>query len=392
MARIKVLSNMRLDEKRKPQDGRFSARIGGNKVDFRVSTLPTYYGEKVVMRILGSAAKDLRLDDLGFSDRDVGLIRTAIKKPFGMLLVSGPTGSGKSTSLYAILNEVDREHQNVLSLEDPVEFTIPGVSQSQVRPEIGYTFAAGLRTTLRQDPNIIMVGEIRDGETADLAIQAALTGHLVLSTIHTNNAIGIIPRLLDMGVKSYLIPPVLILGMAQRLVKTLCPGGGRKVPVDASTAKMIEEEFKDLPEEFKVKLPKITEVYRLAPTPECPSGTKGRIAAFEAFEMSTELERAILAGDSEEKMFSIIRKSGMLTMREDAIIKASKGIIPFEEVNTLGGVFDLEEPPEKIPAPAATVATPVMPKLDDEEKELVSPMAQGSEKNTEQGLVKEIEI
>ena len=344
------------------------------------------------MRILGSAAKDLRLDDLGFSDRDVGLIRTAIKKPFGMLLVSGPTGSGKSTSLYAILNEVDREHQNVLSLEDPVEFTIPGVSQSQVRPEIGYTFAAGLRTTLRQDPNIIMVGEIRDGETADLAIQAALTGHLVLSTIHTNNAIGIIPRLLDMGVKSYLIPPVLILGMAQRLVKTLCPGGGRKVPVDASTAKMIEEEFKDLPEEFKVKLPKITEVYRLAPTPECPSGTKGRIAAFEAFEMSTELERAILAGDSEEKMFSIIRKSGMLTMREDAIIKASKGIIPFEEVNTLGGVFDLEEPPEKIPAPAATVATPVMPKLDDEEKELVSPMAQGSEKNTEQGLVKEIEI
>lgn len=227
VARIKVLSNMRLDEKRKPQDGRFSARVGGNKVDFRVSTFPTYYGEKVVMRILGSAAKDLKLESLGFSERDLALIRAAIKKPYGLVLVSGPTGSGKSTSLYAILNEIDRERQNVLSLEDPVEYTIPGVSQSQVRPEIGYTFATGLRTTLRQDPNIIMVGEIRDSETADLAVQAALTGHLVLSTIHTNNAIGIVPRLLDMGVEPYLIPPVLILGMAQRLVRTLCPGGGK---------------------------------------------------------------------------------------------------------------------------------------------------------------------
>ena len=217
VARVKVLSNMRLDEKRKPQDGRFSARVGGAKIDLRVSTFPTYYGEKVVMRILGSQTKDWKLDGLGLSQRNLSLIRAAIKKPYGMILISGPTGSGKSTTLYTLLNEVDRDRHNVLSLEDPVEYTIPGVSQSQVRPEIGYSFANGLRTTLRQDPNIIMVGEIRDSETANLAVQAALTGHLVLSTIHTNNAIGIVPRLLDMGVEPYLIPPVLVLGVAQRL-------------------------------------------------------------------------------------------------------------------------------------------------------------------------------
>jgi type IV pilus assembly protein PilB len=343
VARIKVLSNMRLDEKRKPQDGRFSARIGGVKVDFRVSTFPTYYGEKVVMRILGASAKELRLDDLGFSERDLGLIRTAIKKPYGLILVSGPTGSGKSTTLYAILNEMDREKNNVLSLEDPVEYTIPGVSQSQVRPEIGYTFATGLRTTLRQDPNIIMVGEIRDAETAELAVQAALTGHLVLSTIHTNNAVGIVPRLLAMGVEPYLIPPVLILGLAQRLVRTLAPGGGKKVVVDASMKKMFDAQFADLPDEYRKKLPPLTEVYRLQSTPEYPSGTKGRLACFEIFEMTPELEHAILDGKPEDDIFAIVRKQGMLTMKEDAIIKSARGIIPFEEVNTLGGAFELPE-------------------------------------------------
>lgn len=343
VARVKVLSNMRLDEKRKPQDGRFSARVGGVKVDFRVSTFPTYYGEKVVMRILGSSARELKLESLGFSERDLGLIRTAIKKPYGLILVSGPTGSGKSTSLYAILNEIDREKQNVLSLEDPVEYTISGVSQSQVRPEIGYTFANGLRTTLRQDPNIIMVGEIRDSETANLAIQAALTGHLVLSTIHTNNAIGIVPRLLDMGVEPYLIPPVLILGIAQRLVKTLCPGGGKKIKVEPSMKEMLTAEFADIPAEHRKGVPSLDEVYVLNPTTDCPSGTKGRIAAFEMYDMNPELERAILARKSEEEMFSIVRKNGMLTMKEDAIVKAVKGIVPFEEVNTLGGQFELAE-------------------------------------------------
>jgi len=343
VARIKVLSNMRLDEKRKPQDGRFSARVGGNKVDFRVSTFPTYYGEKVVMRILGAAAAVLKLDEFGLSKRNLELIRAAIKKPYGLILISGPTGSGKSTTLYAILNELDRERQNVLSLEDPVEYTISGVSQSQVRPEIGYTFANGLRTTLRQDPNIIMVGEIRDSETADLAVQAALTGHLVLSTIHTNNAIGIVPRLLDMGIEPYLIPPVLILGMAQRLIKTLCPGSGKKMHVDSSVAAMIHDEFKDLPREYTGEIPSLDEVYLKNPTPECPTGTRGRIAVFEMFDMNPELEHAILDRRSEDEMFNIVRKRGMLTMKEDAIIKSATGIVPFEEVNTLGGQFEISE-------------------------------------------------
>lgn len=355
VARIKVLSNMRLDEKRKPQDGRFSARVSGNKVDFRVSTFPTYYGEKVVMRILGASAKVLHLEEFGLSKRNLELIRTAIKKPYGLILISGPTGSGKSTTLYALLNEVDREKNNVLSLEDPVEYTIPGVSQSQVRPEIGYTFANGLRTTLRQDPNIIMVGEIRDSETANLAVQAALTGHLVLSTIHTNNAIGIVPRLLDMGVEPYLIPPVLILGMAQRLVKTLCPKGGKKMKVEGATKEMLKKQFADLPAEYQKEIPALDEVYRIDQTPDCPSGTRGRVAVYEMFDMNTELEKAILANKSEEDLYNLVRKGGMLTMKEDAIIKSAQGIVPFEEVNTLGGEFELEDvlPEAPVPAPVA---------------------------------------
>ena len=352
VARIKVLSNMKLDEKRKPQDGRFSARVGGSKVDFRVSTFPTYYGEKVVMRILGSQTKDWKIDGVGLSERNLALIRQAIKKPYGLVLISGPTGSGKSTTLYTLLNEVDRDRQNVLSLEDPVEYTIPGVSQSQVRPEIGYTFANGLRTTLRQDPNIIMVGEIRDSETANLAVQAALTGHLVLSTIHTNNSIGIVPRLLDMGVEPYLIPPVLILGMAQRLVRTLCPGGGRRTKADGGMQEMIKKEFADLPEKYRKDLPDFSEVYRIDPSPECPSGTEGRIACFEVFDMTLELEQAILQRKPEDELRAIVRAQGMLTMKEDAMIKSAKGVVPFEEVNTLGGEFELEDMTPALPTPA----------------------------------------
>jgi type IV pilus assembly protein PilB len=379
VARIKVLSNMRLDEKRKPQDGRFSARVAGSKVDFRVSTFPTYYGEKVVMRILGTAAKDLKIDDFGLSQRNLDLIRTAIKKPYGLILISGPTGSGKSTTLYSFLNEMDREKENVLSLEDPVEYTIAGVSQSQVRPEIGYTFANGLRTTLRQDPNIIMVGEIRDAETANLAVQAALTGHLVLSTIHTNNSIGIVPRLLDMGVEPYLIPPVLILGMAQRLVRTLCPGGGKKMKIEGSMEVMMKKQFSDLPEEYKKDIPPLDEVYLKDPTPDCPAGTRGRVAVFEIFDMNQELERAILANKPEEEMFAVVRKNGMLTMKEDAIIKAAKGVIPFEEVNTLGGEFEL---PEEAPA-FDTAASPEVLGVDVKDEDAKEEAVAGSKKEIE---------
>ncbi|MCD5384660.1 MAG: GspE/PulE family protein, partial [Candidatus Pacebacteria bacterium] len=223
VARIKVVSNLRLDERRKPQDGRFSAVIGGGKVDFRVSTFPTHDGEKVVMRILDRDKGFLTIDGLGLTPTYKNMIERAINRPHGLILISGPTGSGKSTTLYSMLSSLDRESKNILSLEDPVEYYIDGVNQSQMRPEIGYDFATGLRTTLRQDPDIIMVGEIRDAETARLAVQAALTGHLVFSTIHTNSATGIISRLVDMGVDPYLVAPTLVLGMAQRLVRRICP-------------------------------------------------------------------------------------------------------------------------------------------------------------------------
>lgn len=336
VARIKILGNMRLDEKRKPQDGRFSATLdAGRKVDFRVSTFPTYYGEKVVMRLLDQSQGLKSLEDMGFSPEDMKRMRKAITKPYGLILISGPTGSGKSTTLYAMLNEVDKEHRNVLSLEDPVEYSIDGVSQSQIHPEIDYTFANGLRTTLRQDPDVIMVGEIRDKETAALAIQAALTGHLVFSTIHTNNAIGVIPRLIDMGVDPYLIAPTLVLAMAQRLVRRICPDTGKPIPVEDSIKMMIDKQFEDLPDEYKKKLPFGKQVYEIEPTPECLNGTLGRVAVSEVFEMDKEIESTILKGTNEQDLYKVLRKKGFTSMKEDAIIKAMQRIIPFEEVNTL---------------------------------------------------------
>ena len=336
VARIKILSNMRLDEKRKPQDGRFSSALeDGSKLDFRVSTFPTYYGEKIVMRILDQSKGFTSLDQMGFSERNLNLLKAAINKPYGLILISGPTGSGKSTTLYSMLKEVDREHLNVLSLEDPVEYSIEGVSQSQVRPEIDYTFASGLRTTLRQDPDIIMVGEIRDKETAQLAIHAALTGHLVFSTIHTNNAIGVIPRLVAMGVDPYLIAPTLVLAMAQRLVRKLCPDGGKPMPVEGSIKVMIDKQFEDLPAEFRKNIPFGKEIYEITPTPTCLSGTSGRTAVIEVFEMDKTVENVILKDPTEQALYKVARAQGMFTMKEDAIIKAFQKIIPFEEINTL---------------------------------------------------------
>jgi len=335
VARIKILSNMKLDEKRKPQDGRFSARIDGRKIDFRVSTFPTYYGEKVVMRILDQAKGVKKIDDIDLSPRNLALIREAIKKPYGLILISGPTGSGKTTTLYSMLQEVDREMNNVLSLEDPVEYNVEGMSQSQVRPEIGYTFATGLRTTLRQDPDVIMVGEIRDKETAALAVQAALTGHLVLSTIHTNSAVGVVPRLIDMGIDPYLIAPTLILSMAQRLVAKICPGAGTPMPVEGSIKMMIDKQFEDLSPEDRKQIPDSKEVLQNSPTADCPKGTHGRVAVFEVFKMDKELEKVLLTGATEPEIYKIVRKRGMLTMKEDAIIKALQKKIPFEEINNL---------------------------------------------------------
>jgi type IV pilus assembly protein PilB len=335
VARIKIMSNMRLDEKRKPQDGRFSTKIENRKIDFRVSTFPTYYGEKVVMRILDQSQGLRTLDDMGFSEENLKVMRRALKRPYGLVLITGPTGSGKSTTLYAMLNELDKEHKNVLSLEDPVEYSIDGVSQSQIHPEIDYTFATGLRTTLRQDPDVIMVGEIRDKETAQLAIQAALTGHLVFSTLHTNNAIGAIPRLIDMGIDPYLIAPTLIFTMAQRLVRKLAPGGGKPIPVADSIKLMIEKQFEDLPREFKDKIPFGKEVYEIKPTPEFINGISGRVAVVEVLEMDKNIETIILNEPTEPSLYKAARAKGMLSMKEDAILKAFQKIIPFEEINTL---------------------------------------------------------
>jgi type II secretory ATPase GspE/PulE/Tfp pilus assembly ATPase PilB-like protein len=287
------------------------------------------------MRLLDQEKGVKKLDNIGMSKLNLELIREAIKKSYGLILISGPTGSGKTTTLYSMLHEVDLEHQNVLSLEDPIEYNIEGMSQSQVRPEIDYTFATGLRTTLRQDPDVIMVGEIRDKETAQLAIQAALTGHLVLSTIHTNNAVGVIPRLIDMGIDPYLIAPTLILAMAQRLTSGLCPGAGEAVPIDGSLKMMFDNQFSDLPKKYLDSIDFTGKVYKASESADCPNGIRGRVAVIEVFKMSRELEDVILKNPIENEIKKVVRSQGMLTMKEDAMIKTMHQIIPFEEVNVL---------------------------------------------------------
>ena len=343
VARIKILSKLRLDEKRKPQDGRFSATVEKRRIDFRVSTFPTEYGEKVVMRILDQSATTATLESIGFSAEKLVEIREMMQIPYGIILIAGPTGSGKSTTLFGMLSEVDRETENVVSLEDPIEYEIAGVSQSQVRPEIGYTFANGLRSILRQDPDVIMVGEIRDDETAALAIQAALTGHLVFSTIHTNTATGAIPRLIDMGVDPFLIAPTLIAVIGQRLVRKLAPGAGKPFPVTDSIKAFLDREFADLPKEYQKSFPPFNQFYHASATAESPTGTRGRTAVFEILRMNKKIEEVVLKEPVEEKIYAAARAGGMLTMREDAIIKALAGEISFEEINTLGGELFVED-------------------------------------------------
>ena len=335
VARIKILTNMKLDERRKPQDGRFSARIEDRKIDFRVSTLPTYFGEKVAIRILDPEKTLLTLPSLGLNELNLDRLRAAAKRPYGMILVTGPTGSGKTTTLYALLNEIDKEKNNAVSLEDPIEYNIAGINQSQVQPEIGYTFANGLRSILRQDPDIIMVGEIRDGETAKLAVQASLTGHLVFATLHTNNTTGVIPRLIDMGVEPYLIPATLIMAVAQRLVPTLCQDSKEAIQVEGGIKTMIDKELSGIPARTRQAIKVPTAVYRARRSAICPGGTKGRIAVFEVMEMTRELEKVILTNPSDAEIYRVTRENGLVTMREDALLKVFEGIVPLEEVSKL---------------------------------------------------------
>lgn len=342
VAKIKTLTgSMKLDEKRKPQDGRFVAVVDKGtererKVDFRVSTMPTFYGEKVVIRILDPERGVKTLEDVGLSPEHLSTIREILKRPHGLVLMTGPTGEGKTTTLYAMIKEIDREGLNVVSLEEPIEYNIPGMNQTQVRPEIGFDFEDGLRSILRQDPDVIMVGEIRDKETAKLAIQAALTGHLVFATLHTNSAIGAIPRLIDMGVDPYLIAPTLLMSMAQRLVHKLVPKTGAAVPVDGAIAEIITREFSDLPQEYLSKLPLTETVYEAQKSAASESGIHGRIPVAEMFTVDKEIQKIILANPTEAAVYDYVRKNqGMLMMKQDAIIKSMAGIVPWSEIGGL---------------------------------------------------------
>ena len=340
IARIKILSTMKIDEMRVPQDGRFSTVVNGRHIDFRVSTFPTPLGEKVAIRVLDPETGLKSFEALGLEKENLKIIKSAAKRPFGLILVTGPTGSGKSTTLYAILQFINREGINIVSLEDPVEYFIEGINQSQIRPEIGYDFASGLRQILRQDPDVIMVGEIRDKETAKLVIHAALTGHIVLSTLHTNSAVGVLPRLSDMGVDRYLIPATLNVAMAQRLIRQLCGVCREKVKAEKSIRDMILKELSDFPPARKKHLQarfgengKEIYIYRPKGCKKCGNtGYIGRIGIFEVFAMSDTLAEIILKENSEVKFAEQVKAEGMATMRQDGILKALDGVTTIEEI------------------------------------------------------------
>lgn len=334
VARIKILSNLKLDERRKPQDGHFSIDYEGRKIDFRVSTMPSYFGEKVVLRILDTYKGVRNLDALQMYPPHLSLVKEALNYPYGIVLVTGPTGSGKTSTLYSMLNSLDKEGRNIISLEDPIEYSVSGVNQSQVAPEIGYTFANGLRSILRQDPDVIMVGEIRDVETAELAVQAALTGHLVFSTIHTNTAISTITRLVEMGIPHYLIAPTVKLIIAQRLVHKLIPettAPHEIIPVEGSYKEMVKTEFGDLTPQTLASLPFTENFHAQKPSATSRTGTEGRVAVFEMLEVDKEIEKAILRKADENEIYKLARTKGMITLKEDALLKSMGGVVPFRE-------------------------------------------------------------
>ena len=335
VARIKILSNLKIDESRMPQDGRFSTKINGKMIDYRVSTFPTVLGEKVAIRILDPEFGKKDFKELGLEGRNLALVKESIQKPFGLILVTGPTGSGKTTTLYAILHLLNKEEVNIVTLEDPVEYFIEGINQSQVRPDINYTFASGLRNILRQDPDIIMVGEIRDEETASLVIHAALTGHIVLSTLHTSDSLGVVPRLIDMGVKPYLIPPTLQVAIAQRLVRRLCDNCKVRVKPNPKIRELILREVEAIPAAAKADLniPKNLEIYGTKGCQKCNNtGFSGRIAIFEAMAMTKTLSDIILKEPSETMLSKEAEAQGMITIRQDGLMKVLRGVTTIEEV------------------------------------------------------------
>lgn len=324
-SRIKVMAGLDIAEKRHPQDGRFRVKIAGREVDVRVSLLPTAHGERVVMRLLDRGSAMLTLPQLGMSPPQLKNMQEVITSPHGIVLVTGPTGSGKSTTLYAGLMEVDRKNRNVMTIEDPIEYQVEGVGQMQVQPKIGVTFAAGLRSILRQDPDIVMIGEIRDLETAEIAIQASLTGHLVFATLHTNDALSAILRLQDMGLEPYLVASSLIMVQAQRLVRRLCPHCRQQRPVTAEDWKRLEVNQDDFSG--------ITHIYDARGCDLCmDTGYAGRIAIYEMARISDAMRTAIHEGKGLPTMRRIAKQEHMITLRQDVARHVAAGVTSIEEV------------------------------------------------------------
>ncbi|MFY9457919.1 MAG: ATPase, T2SS/T4P/T4SS family [Candidatus Spechtbacterales bacterium] len=341
VARIKVLSELKLDEHRLPQDGRFKIETEDYRVSFRVSILPVYNGEKVVMRLLREDVKGFTLEGLGFSGEALEKVHRNLKRPTGMILVTGPTGSGKTTTLYTMMDILNVPDVNISTVEDPIEYRMPRINQTQVRPDIGLTFANGLRSLVRQDPDILMVGEIRDAETAGLAINAALTGHLVLSTLHTNSAAGALPRLLDMGAEGFLISSTVNLIIAQRLVRKLCPDSWDKynlktsdiedikkyVDTDRVMAHLCENKIVEKSKKFSD-----LDFYKPKSSKKCPDGYSGRVGIYEVLLVTESIKNMITSQTSSDELEARARKEGMITMAEDGIAKAAQGITSIEEV------------------------------------------------------------
>ena len=324
VARIKVLSGLDIAEKRLPQDGRMKATFKGRQIDFRVSTVPTIYGEKVVLRILDKGSLKLDLSELGLEEREYKLLLKGIQSPYGMVLVTGPTGSGKTTTLYSSLLTVNKPEVNIMTVEDPVEYNLYGINQVQVNPEIGLTFARALRAFLRQDPDVIMVGEIRDLETAEIGIEAALTGHLVLSTLHTNDAPSTVTRLVDMGIEPFLVSSSVILVVAQRLARRICPYCKEPFTYPPEVLKEVGFSGKEISS---------LQTYKGRGCEKCDfTGYKGRVALYEVMEMVPEIRDAIVKGKNSDEIREIARKHGMRTLREVGKIKIAKGVTTPEEV------------------------------------------------------------
>lgn len=341
-SRIKLLSEMKINIKNTPQDGRFTISSANNiPVEVRTSVLPGPNGESIVMRILNPKTITVSLEDLGISDYDMATVKEELKKPNGLILVTGPTGSGKTTTLYAFLKKINRPEIKIITIEDPIEYHIDGISQSQVNPENQYTFSSGLRSILRQDPDVLLVGEIRDMETADIALHAALTGHLVFSTLHTNDAPSSIIRLIDMKLSPSIIAPALNLLIAQRLVRKICNECAVKSKITAEELKKLRVELADTPLEVRVKIPEIdenTELTRSAGCKKCNrTGYKGRIGVYEMFKVNDESEKVISSKPTQIELFEMAKKNGMVTIKQDGFLKVLKGLTTIEEVESVTG-------------------------------------------------------